>query len=95
MLAVNPDLKLGLKIQFNMKNLPYFMEWKSTAAGDYVIGLEPSNSSVYGRGYHEKNGDLHMLKPFEKEKNELVFTVLDGDEEIQAAVEEFDKQLNQ
>ena len=28
-----------------------------------------------------------MLKPFEKEKNELVFTVLDGDEEIQAAVE--------
>lgn len=94
-LAVNPDLKLGLKIQFNMKNLPYFMEWKSTAAGDYVIGLEPSNSSVYGRGFHEKNGDLHMLKPFEKEKNELVFTVLDGEEEIQAAVEEFDRQFNQ
>ena len=93
-LAVNPDLKLGLKIQFNMKNLPYFMEWKSTAAGDYVIGLEPSNSSVYGRGFHEKNGDLHMLKPFQKEKNELVFTVLDGDEEIQAAVEEFEKQFN-
>ena len=94
-LAVNPDLKLGMKIQFNMKNLPYFMEWKSTAAGDYVIGLEPSNSSVYGRGFHEKNGDLHMLKPFEKETNELVFTVLDGEEEIGKAVEEFQKQFNQ
>lgn len=90
-LAVNPDLKLGLKIEYSTKNLPYFMEWKSTAAGDYVIGLEPSNSSVYGRGLHEKNGDLHMLKPFEKEKNELIFTVLDGEEEIQAEIERFEK----
>ena len=89
--AVNPDLKLGLKIEYSTKNLPYFMEWKSTAAGDYVIGLEPSNSSVYGRGLHEKNGDLHMLKPFEKERNELIFTVLDGEEEIQAEIERFEK----
>ena len=59
------------------------------------MGSEMCIRDSYGRGYHEKNGDLHMLKPFEKEKNELVFTVLDGDEEIQAAVEEFDKQLNQ
>ena len=90
-LAVNPYLKLGLKIEYSTKNLPYFMEWKSTAAGDYVIGLEPSNSSVYGRGLHEKNGDLHMLKPFEKECNELIFTVLDGEEEIQAEIERFEK----
>ena len=89
--AVNLDLKLGLKIEYSTKNLPYFMEWKSTAAGDYVIGLEPSNSSVYGRGLHEKNGDLHMLKPFEKERNELIFTVLDGEEEIQAEIERFEK----
>lgn len=90
-LAVNPDLKLGLKIEYSTKNFPYFMEWKSTAAGDYVIGLEPSNSSVYGRGLHEKNGDLHMLKPFEKERNELIFTVLDGEEEIRAEIERFEK----
>lgn len=88
-IAVNEELGLGLKIEYDTTNLPYFMEWKSTAAGDYVIGLEPSNSSVYGRGYHEKNGDLHMLKPFEKEKNELVFTILDGQEEIQAELEKF------
>lgn len=89
--AVNPDLKLGLKIEYSTKNFPYFMEWKSTAAGDYVIGLEPSNSSVYGRGLHEKNGDLHMLKPFEKERNELIFTVLDGEEEIRAELEKFNR----
>ncbi|MDO5423304.1 MAG: aldose 1-epimerase family protein [Eubacteriales bacterium] len=88
-LAVNPTLKLGLKIAYNMENLPYFMEWKSVAAGDYVVGLEPANSSVYGRGYHEKRGDLHKLKPFAKETNQLTFTVLDGDEEIQEAIREF------
>ena len=90
-LAINPKLHLGLKIQYATKNLPYFMEWKSTAAGDYVIGLEPSNSSVYGRGYHEEKENLHMLKSFEKEKNELIFTVLDGDEEIQEEIEKFNR----
>ena len=70
------------------------MEWKSTAAGDYVIGLEPSNSSVYGRAYHEQNNNLHMLKSFEKETNELIFTVLDGDAEIREAIEQFDRTFN-
>ena len=35
-----------------------------------------------------------MLKPFEKEKNELVFTILDGQEEIQAELEKFKKTFN-
>ena len=56
--VVNDRLKLGLKIQFTGEHLPYFMEWKSTASGDYVLGLEPANSSVYGRPYHEAEGSL-------------------------------------
>ena len=88
-LAVNEKQGLGLKIEYDTKNLPYFMEWKSTGAGDYVIGLEPSNSSVYGRAYHEERKNLHMLRPFEKERNELIFTVLDGKEEIAAEIEKF------
>ena len=93
-LAVNEKLNLGLRIEYDMKNLPYFMEWKSTGAGDYVIGLEPSNSSVYGRAYHEKNNSLHMLKPFEKETNELIFTILDGEDEIREAIEQFNRTFN-
>lgn len=84
--VVNERLALGLQISWNTANLPYFMEWKSTASGDYVLGLEPANSSVYGRPLHEERGDLHRIAPFAKEKNELVFTVLDGSEEIAAAV---------
>lgn len=90
-LVVNESLGIGLRISYNMKYLPYFMEWKSTASGDYVIGLEPANSSVYGRPYHEERGTVHKLAPFAKEKNVLDFTILDGQAEIQEAIREFQK----
>ena len=93
-IAVNEALGLGFAIGWNVKNLPYFMEWKSTASGDYVIGLEPANSSVYGRPYHEERGTVHRLAPFARETNVLTFTVLDGKEEIDAALSAFDKQFN-
>lgn len=90
-LAVNRPLGLGLSLSYNVKNLPNFMEWKSTASGDYVIGLEPANSSVYGRPYDEEHGTVHKIAPFAKETNVLSFTILDGAEEIDAAVEKFKK----
>lgn len=90
-LAVNESLGLGFAVRWNVRNLPYFMEWKSTASGDYVIGLEPANSSVYGRPYHESRGSVHKLAPFAKERNTLAFTVLDGAEEIDAALAAFAK----
>ena len=92
--VVNENLQIGLLIEYTAENLPYFMEWKSIASGDYVIGLEPANSSVYGRAYHEKQNSLHMLEPFQKECNTLSFTLLDGTEEIAEAVSRI-KALNQ
>lgn len=92
-LAVNRPLGLGLKLSYNVKYLPYFMEWKSTASGDYVIGLEPANSSVYGRPYHEERSSVHKLAPFAKERNVLNFTILDGEEEINAAVAAFENKF--
>ena len=86
-LAMNPALGLGLRICWNVRNLPRFMEWKSTASGDYVIGLEPANSSVYGRPWHEERGTVHRLAPFATETNVLTFTVLDGRDEIEAAIQ--------
>ena len=88
-LAVNESLNLGLEIRWNTKNLPRFMQWKSTAAGDYVIGLEPANSSVFGRPWHEERGSVHTLAPFAKETNVLSFTVLDGKKEIDDALAAF------
>lgn len=78
--VLNDKLGLGLCITFAKKNLPYFMQWKSLASGDYVLGLEPANSSVYGRAYHEERGDLHYLAPFQSETMELTLRILEGDE---------------
>lgn len=83
--VLNHKLELGLRIEFSRKNLPYFMEWKSTASGDYVLGLEPSNSSVYGRPHHTADGTLHYIEPFASETNTLTFTILEGQDELQAA----------
>ena len=78
--VINERLGLGICLEFERKNLPYFMQWKSRASGDYVVGLEPANSSVYGRGFHEEQGDLHMLGPFESETMNLTLRILEGEE---------------
>lgn len=78
--VINEKLGLGLCIEYSQKNLPYFMQWKSRASGDYVVGLEPANSSVFGRKYHEERGDLSLLKPFEKKTMELTLKILENEE---------------
>lgn len=83
--VINENLGLGIRLEFNQKELPYFMEWKSLASGDYVVGLEPANSSVYGRAYHEERGDLHTIPSFATEKKRLIITILEG-EELQETV---------
>jgi len=79
---VNDKLGIGVKINFSRHVLPYFMEWKSTASGDYVIGLEPSNSSVYGRKYHENQNTLPTLPAYGKETIKWSFTILKNGKEI-------------
>jgi len=80
--VINEEIEMGVLLEFNQKYLPYFMEWKSTASGDYALGLEPSNSSVYGRPFHEQENTVHMLAPFEKECIEPRITILDGQDDI-------------
>ena len=87
--VMNREKEIGLKIEFNMKYLPYFMEWKSVAAGDYVIGLEPSNSSVYGKAWHVEHDCVHYLEPFASETNVLKFTIADTKEELDRWEREF------
>ena len=93
-LVANHALNIGLTIQFNQRNLPYFMEWKSLASGDYVLGLEPSNSSVYGKTYHVEHDTVHYLKPFEKETNVLKFSVIEGNEKLEETINKINKIKN-
>ena len=74
---VSDELGFGMRLDFDHHMQPYFMEWMSMKTGDYVIGLEPSNSSIYGRNYHEKEGTMHRIAPFATEKYYLSFTILE------------------
>lgn len=86
---INKKLGIGLKIEYNSLELPYFMQWKSIASGDYVVGLEPANSSVYGKPYHMKEGSLHQIDSFATEKKKIVLTFLTGEnlEEVKKEAE--------
>lgn len=81
---VDDSLARGIRLDFNIKRLPHFGQWKSIGSGDYVMGLEPGNATVYGRQYHEKNGTLPMLAAQEAAKLTLSFTMLEGKEDIAA-----------
>lgn len=77
---INEQLGIGLKIEYNTKELPYFMQWKSIASGDYVVGLEPANSSVYGKPYHIREHSLHQMEPLAVERKRIALTFLAGEQ---------------
>lgn len=82
--VVNAERNLAVELEFNIKDFPLFMEWKSMAAGDYVVGLEPSNASVYGRGYHENNDTVPTIEPGATVSKRLTFRVLDGTHAVES-----------
>lgn len=79
----NHNLNLGMSISFNKKYLPYFMQWKTIASGDYCVGLEPSNSSVYGKKFHYENGNIPKIESFDTQEIKLLFTIIDGENEFE------------
>jgi hypothetical protein len=52
------------------------------AAGDYALGLEPSNCYVEGRERQRNVMWLNTIKPLEKIRYFLKMGVLDGETEI-------------
>ena len=60
---VNPAINTRMTITWS-DTLPILCHWRSMASGDYVCGLEPSNSYIMGRADERKNGTLPALEPF-------------------------------
>lgn len=79
---VDDTLARGICLDFDLGSLPQFGQWKSTASGDYVMGLEPGNAKVYGRRFHEQEGTLPMLEAQRETKVELSFTMIEGADAI-------------
>ncbi len=78
----NETLKIGLYISYENKNLPHFVQWKNTAAGNYVTGLEPANCLVGGRAKERDRNNLLYLQPGEEREYNLEVGILSTGEEL-------------
>ena len=59
----NPRTGRALRLAFSAEELPCLTEWKSTAAGNYVLGLEAGTCCVEGREREQRAGRLFQLDP--------------------------------
>ncbi len=82
-MAVNEKLALAFYVRYAVDTLPNFAEWKSMAAGDYVLGMEPTNNLLRGRVEERAAGGLATLEPFESMRFHVELGVLDGMNKIE------------
>jgi len=61
---VNPALNIRMIMTWSGETLPILSQWRSMAAGDYALGLEPANCYIMGRNAERENGTLPILKAF-------------------------------
>ena len=85
----NDDLKLGVAINIDLKTLDHFVEWKMMGAGDYVLGLEPCNSTIDGIQDAIDNGTMKFLEPQESVEYNLTFEILESREEFEIIKRKF------
>ena len=58
-------LGLAVDVGWDRATLPRLHQWLQTAAGAYVLGIEPANCSVLGRDADRRAGRLPVLDPGE------------------------------
>jgi hypothetical protein len=79
---VNPSFgdgeSIGLQVRYRAAELPYFWQWRMVGEGAYVMGLEPANCHVMGRGEERRQGRLPMLGAGEKRTHQLEISVITG-----------------
>lgn len=64
---VNAELGWGIYEKFDIMQLPNFIQWKNLGAGEYVMGLEVSNSFLDGRDKERAQGVCPLLNQGNKE----------------------------
>ena len=73
----NKKLGIALTIKFNIKQLPYMVQWKMMGQGEYVLGLEPSNVPLKNRKELRDENILPILQPGESVTNCIAVVLTD------------------
>ena len=78
----NKETEIGVAITFNTIFLDHFVQWKMMGAGDYVMGLEPCNSTIDGIEDAVSNGSMKYIKPSEFVEYSISFHMLKSQNEF-------------
>jgi galactose mutarotase-like enzyme len=73
----NQELGIALTIKFNIRQLPYLVQWKMMGQGEYVLGLEPSNVPLKNRKELREQNILPLLQPGESVTNDIEIILTD------------------
>jgi hypothetical protein len=76
--VLNERLAFGVRLDWSIREFPYFFEWLHVREGAYAVGLEPSTHDVGGETAARADGSLIWLQPGEARSYHTTFTVLDG-----------------
>lgn len=61
----NPELGIGATVKYSVDTLPIMSQWRCMRSGEYVLGIEPTNSYIMGRTKERENGTIGVLPGFE------------------------------
>jgi len=76
------------QLSYETDQLPYLVQWKSCAKGEYVLGIEPGNCLVEGREWHRKQ-QRAALMPGESRTFRLRLSVLTNAAEVAEALRSY------
>lgn len=79
---INRQINIGVYLKYKYNSLPVLIQWKSMRSHDYTMGIEPSNSYIFGRVGERKNDTLPKIKGYEKMEYNVILGILDGEDEI-------------
>jgi hypothetical protein len=72
----NEEKQLGVRIEFDKRELPWLTNWQHFAKNEYVTGIEPGTNPPIGQKAARESNTLTMLGPGEKKKVTVKLTVL-------------------
>jgi hypothetical protein len=76
------DKTIGIRMNYNINQLPQMGQWIMNRAGFYVMGLEPSTVKPIGRGVLRKQDNLPMIDGMESYDIDLEIILSDDSDEI-------------
>lgn len=71
----NPEIGLGLKMEFSKSQLPWLTNWQHWGKNEYVTALEPCTNPPIGQTAARENDTLIQIEPGETKAYDVKLTV--------------------